>query len=79
MKKHLPELQRIANYLCDQIESSRKKYSPDSPYYSLIWGAAEADTSADRKFYYSGNVWSWRGLHDLFGEMFARHAHSGDE
>ena len=66
--KHLPELRRIADYLTSGIEASRKKYSLGSPYYGLLYGSAEADTREDQKFYFSGNAWSWRGLHD-FGQL----------
>jgi hypothetical protein len=70
LAEHLPELKRIAGYLASGIEASRKEYSKDSPYYSLLYGAAEADTREDKKFYFSGDLWSWRGLKD-FGQLLA--------
>jgi hypothetical protein len=68
LAEHLPQLERLGNYLVSQITASRKRLSPRSEEYGLIRGAGEADTSSDQRFYFSGNVWCWRGLRD-FGEM----------
>lgn len=65
MQENLPALQRIAGSLLEQVDASRKRYPPDSPDYGLLWGAAEADTREDQKFYFSSDVWCWRGLVEL--------------
>ena len=65
LKEHSSELHRIAQYITAQLHASRDKYPEGSPYHGLLWGSGEADTASDRQFYFSGNVWCWRGLHDL--------------
>ena len=65
MQENLPALQRIAESLLAQMDASRKRYPPDSPYYGLLWGSAEADTREDKRFYFSGDVWCWRGLEEM--------------
>ncbi|MGO8791998.1 MAG: hypothetical protein ACLQVL_32060 [Terriglobia bacterium] len=70
LQENLPALRRIADYLLAEIEASRKRYSPGSPYYGLLSGSAEADTRNDKRLYFSGDVWCWRGLFQL-GELLA--------
>jgi hypothetical protein len=65
MRENLPALQRITNSLLAQMDVSRKSNPPDSPYYGLLRGVAEDDTREDKKFYFSGDVWCWRGLVEL--------------
>jgi len=65
LQEHLPPLERICDSLLAQINASWKQYPPDSPYYGLLWGSAEADTRKDKRFYFSGDVWCWRGLEEM--------------
>jgi len=65
LRENLPALQRIADSLLAQMDASRKRYPPDSPYYSLLWGSAEADTRKDKRFYFASDVWSWSGLEEM--------------
>jgi hypothetical protein len=78
MLEHLPSLQRIANTLLVQIEGSRKRYPPDSPFYGLLWGSAEADTRKDKRFYFSSDVWTWRGLNDMGRLLYDTGQEGGD-
>lgn len=77
-RQHTPQLQRIAQYITAQLHASREKYPVGSPYRGLLWGAAEADTASDRQLYFSGNVWCWRGLHDLSGMLMTEAQRTGD-
>jgi len=65
LKEYLPPLQRICNSLLAQMNASWRQYPPDSPYYGLLWGSAEADTRKDKRFYFSSDVWCWRGLEEM--------------
>ena len=67
LEENLPALRRIADYLLVEVEASRKRYSPGSPYYGLLSGSAEADTRKDIRLYFSGNAWCWQGLFQLGG------------
>lgn len=68
LREYLPALQRIIDSLTVQIEAARKQNPPDAEDYGLLWGSAEADTRGDKQFYFSGNLWCWRGLVEL-GEL----------
>ena len=70
LRENRPALQRIADLLLAQMDASRTRYPPDSPYYSLLWGSAEADTRKDKRFYFASDVWSWRGLEQI-GEVLS--------
>lgn len=63
--ENLPALRRITESLVAQILASRKRDPPDSPDYGLLYGSAEADTRKDKRFYFSGDVWCWRGLEEM--------------
>ena len=65
LQEYMPPLQRICNSLLAQMNASWKQYPPDSPYYGLLWGSAEADTRKDKRFYFSSDVWCWRGLEEM--------------
>lgn len=78
LTEHSPQLRRIAQYITEQLHASREKYPAGSPYHGLLWGSGEADTASDRQFYFSGNVWCWRGLHDLSEMLTAEGQRTGD-
>lgn len=65
LREYLPPLRRILDSLLAQIDASWRHYPADSPYYGLLWGSAEADTRKDQRFYFSGDVWCWRGLEEM--------------
>jgi hypothetical protein len=65
LQEYQPSLLRICNSLLAQISASWRQYPPDSPYCGLLRGSAEADTRKDKRFYFSGNVWCWRGLTEM--------------
>jgi hypothetical protein len=69
LRENLPALRRIGDSLIAQMEASRKRNSPNTPYYGLLWGAGEADTRKDKRYYFSSDVWCWRGLVEL-GRIF---------
>jgi hypothetical protein len=70
LTENLPALKRIAESLQAQLDAARGRLAPGSPNYGLLWGAAEADTYKDKRFYFAGNAWCWRGLHD-FGQLLS--------
>jgi hypothetical protein len=70
LTENLPALRRIAESLQSQLEAARGRLAPGSLDYGLLWGAAEADTYKEKRFYFAGNAWCWRGLHD-FGELLS--------
>ena len=78
LHENLPALERIAGGLQVQMETSRQRYPPDSPYYGLLFGAAEADTRKDTKFYFSSDLWCWRGLVEL-GELLSEEGRRGGD
>ena len=65
MGEYLPALKRIADLLLAQVDAGRKRHQPESPYYGLLLGSAEADTREDEKLYFSSDAWCWRGLAEL--------------
>jgi hypothetical protein len=65
LRENLPAIQQIADSLVAQMDASRRRYPPDSPYYGLLWGSAEADTREDKRFYFASDVWTWRGLEEI--------------
>jgi hypothetical protein len=65
LRKNLQPLRRILESQMAQIDASRKQYPPDSPDYGLLWGSAEADTRKDKRFYFPGDLWCWRGLEEM--------------
>jgi hypothetical protein len=77
MRENLPALRRIGDLLLGQMDASRKRYPPNSPDYGLLWGVAEADTRKDTRFYFSSDVWCWRGLVEL-GRTFAAEGQQGN-
>lgn len=78
METHLPALERIGNRLLAQRTAIRGRQKADSPAYGLLYGAAEADTRKDQAFYFSGDVWCWRGLLEMGQWMSERGASNGD-
>ena len=78
LRQCLPALRRIADSLRAQMEASRKRLPPESPYYGLLFGSAEADTRKDTRFYFSGDVWCWRGLVEL-GELLSDEGHTAGD
>ena len=74
----LAPLERIGDRLLKERTSSRRFQTPDSSTYGLIYGAAEADTRKEQAFYFSGNVWAWRGLVELGQWMNEQGAVRGD-
>ncbi|MEA3226565.1 MAG: hypothetical protein U9Q07_11495, partial [Planctomycetota bacterium] len=65
---HLPKLDLIIDRLLAELKESRKKYDPGSNQYGLLYGSPEADTRKDKRFWFSGNIWCWRGLKEI-GEV----------
>jgi hypothetical protein len=78
MRENLPALRRIAESLVAQIDASRKRYPTDSPYYDLLRGAAEADNHEDARFYFSSDIWCWRGLVEL-GQLLSDEGPQGGD
>ncbi len=78
LREHLPALERIADSLRAQMDASRKRFPPGSPYYGLLFGSAEADTRHDTKFYFSSDVWCWRGLEELANLLSDEGRRAGD-
>jgi hypothetical protein len=76
MRENLSALQRIAESLLAQMDASRKRYPPDSPNYGLLFGSAEADTHEDTRFYFSSDVWCWRGLEEM-GQLLSDEGQRG--
>lgn len=65
LQENLPALQRITGSIELQVDASRHHASPASPDYGLLYGAAEADTREDKRFYFSSATWCWRGLEEM--------------
>jgi len=65
LDQHRPALDAIAGYLLRLRQESLQSQPPDAPGFGLLFGGAEADTSKDTNYYFSGSAWGWRGLREL--------------
>ncbi len=65
LNENLPALKRIAGFLLSEITAARSREPEGSPLHGLLWGSAEADTREDRRYYFSSDLWCWRGLVEL--------------
>jgi len=65
LQRHRTPLERIGNRLLLERAASCQRCAPETPHYGLLWGAAEADTCDDRNYYFSGDLWCWRGLLEM--------------
>ncbi len=69
LKKRLPVLRRMVDYVLDRYEYSRSTFAPSDRCYGLIWGSPEADLGDPRNdfpnshpYYFQNAAWIWRGL-----------------
>jgi hypothetical protein len=62
---HLPKLDLVADRLLTELKDSRKKYAHSDLRYGLLYGSPEADTRKDKRVWFAGNIWCWRGLKEM--------------
>jgi hypothetical protein len=69
LRKRLPVLRRMIDFVLKRYEYSKRVFPPDDPRHGLIWGSPEADNGDPRNdypnshpYYYQNAVWTWRGL-----------------
>ncbi|MCC6445348.1 MAG: hypothetical protein IT210_18050 [Armatimonadetes bacterium] len=63
--EYFPVLERIASRLLAERAENRARSEPEAPHYGLLYGVAEADTREEQDFYFSGDIWCWRGLVEM--------------
>lgn len=69
LKKRLPVLRRMIEFLLERYEYSKRTFPPSDPRHGLIWGSPEADDGDPQDdypnshpYYYQNAAWTWRGL-----------------
>jgi hypothetical protein len=87
LKKRLPTLRRMLDYVLTRYEYSKANFPLDDPRYGLIWGSPEADLGEvnndfpnSHPYYFQNAVWTWRGLkeHARCLELAARENKAAD-
>jgi len=78
LRDNLPAIDRISEMLLAKLNAARQPAKPSPPNLGLLWGAAEADTYEDKRFYFSGNAWCWRGLEEMGSLLTDEGQTSGD-
>lgn len=71
LKKRLPTLRRMMDFVVNRYEYSKQAFPPDNPRHGLIWGSPEADNGdphddapESHPYYYQNASWTWRGLRE---------------
>jgi hypothetical protein len=71
LRKRVPVLRRMTDYVRRRYEYSRETFQADDPRYGLIWGSPEADVGdpADdypesHPYFYQNSACVWRGLRE---------------
>ncbi|MGH9402161.1 MAG: hypothetical protein ACRD2P_08650 [Terriglobia bacterium] len=71
LKRRLPTLRSMADFVVRRYQYSKQTYSPDDPRHGLIWGSPEADNGdpnddapESHPYYYQNASWTWRGLRE---------------
>ncbi|MGH9433047.1 MAG: hypothetical protein ACRD3T_16055 [Terriglobia bacterium] len=71
LKRRLPVLRRMIDFVLKRYEYSKSAFPPGDPRHGLIWGSPEADKGNPRDdgpkshpYYYQNASWTWRGLHE---------------
>ena len=64
LAQHRAAIERMADHLLRLLAAARRQPA-DALTFGLVRGSAEADTHTDQQYYFSGNVWCWRGLEEL--------------
>jgi hypothetical protein len=69
LKKRLPVLQRMIEFVLRRYEYSKTQFPPSDRRHGLIWGSPEADLgdpqndfSNSHPYYFQNATWTWRGL-----------------
>ena len=69
LKKRLPILERMLDFVLERYEYGKTKFPPDDRRHGLIWGSPEADLGApsndfpnSHPLYFQNSVWIWRGV-----------------
>lgn len=69
LKKRLPILQRMIDFVLKRYEYSKSTFSSEDRRHGLIWGSPEADLGEPNNdfpnshpYYFQNATWTWRGL-----------------
>ncbi|MCL5671646.1 MAG: hypothetical protein M1423_10190, partial [Acidobacteria bacterium] len=69
LRKRLPVLRRMIEFVLKRYEYSKHVFPPGDPRHGLIWGSPEADNGDPKDdypnshpYYYQNAAWIWRGL-----------------
>jgi len=66
---HQESLDRIVEHLFRLRATGKESESRDAVTYGLLYGSPESDTRKATDYYFSGNVWTWRGLLEI-GKLY---------
>ena len=76
LKKRLPVLRQMIEFVVKRYRYSKTTFPPDDPRHGLIWGSAEADNGDphddfpdSHPYYYQNASWTWRGLTEHAGVL----------
>jgi len=78
--RHRDAIDRLVGYVRGLRTRAVQAQSADAITHGLIRGSAEADTRTHKDYFFSGNVWAWRGLLEcgkLFVELGERDEDAG--
>src|SRR5579871_1673530 len=71
LKRRLPVLRRMIDFVVKRYQYSKQTFPPDDPRHGLIWGSPEADNGDPQNdfpeshpYYYQNASWTWRGLRE---------------
>ncbi|MDE3179734.1 MAG: hypothetical protein KGM47_08745, partial [Acidobacteriota bacterium] len=71
LKKRLPALRRMIDFVLARYEYSKRTFPADDPRHGLIWGSPEADKGnpandfpQSHPYYFQNASWTWRGLNE---------------
>lgn len=65
LEARLPQIESIIDHLIALRRRSKDELPESDVRHGLISGSPEADTRKEVDYYYSGNVWTWRGWKEI--------------
>ena len=75
--ENLPKAVKLANFTLG-LRRNASVHTADGPTKGLIWGPAEHDTCHSPGYYFSTNMWAWRGMLE-FGTLLAAGGAGGQQ
>jgi len=76
--RHRDAIDRLVGYVHGLRTQAAQAQPGDAISHGLIRGSAEADTRKHKDYFFSGNVWAWRGLLEC-GKLFVELGERNDD